>query len=198
MVSSREANHIAVQLNSQMEQLQRDRREGLLAQLAGIRFLARQGLALRGHGPSEGNLNQLLLMQSNTNVIVKKWIKKNSYTSHDAVTEQICILGQTLLRTLLAKMKEGIGPTWYSIIADEATDVVNSEQLNLSIRWVDDSYEIREDPVGLFRVPDTKAETLFTVIKDILLRCNLPLQLCRGQAYDGAANMQGKISGVAT
>jgi hypothetical protein len=69
-------------------------------------------------------------------VIVKKWIKENSYTSHDAVTEQICILGQTLLCTLLAKMKEGIGPTWYSIIADEATDVVNSEQLNLSTRWV--------------------------------------------------------------
>jgi hypothetical protein len=47
-------------------------------------------------------------------------------------------------------------------------------------------------------VPDIKAETLFTVIKDILLRCNLSLQLCRGQAYDGVANMQGKMSGVAT
>lgn len=31
---------------------------------------------------------------------------------------------------------------------------------------VDDNYKIHEDPVGLFRVPDMKAETLFTVIKD--------------------------------
>ena len=38
---------------------------------------------------------------------------------------------------------------------------------------------------------------LATVIKDLLMRCNLPLELCRGQAYDGAANMQGRQTGVA-
>ena len=43
----------------------------------------------------------------------------------------------------------------------------------------------------------TKAETLFIVIKDLLTRCNLPFDLCRGQAYDGPANMQGKRTGVA-
>ena len=47
-------------------------------------------------------------------------------------------------------------------------------------------------------MPDTKAETLFKVIKDLLIRCDLPLALCRGQAYDGAANMQGRRTGVAT
>ena len=60
------------------------------------------------------------------------------------------------------------------------------------------NYKVLEDPVGLFRVPDTRAETLFLVIKDLLIRCNLPLELCRGQAYDGASNMQGKRTGVAT
>ena len=35
------------------------------------------------------------------------------------------------------------------------------------------------------------------VIKDLLTRCNLTFSLCRGQAYDGAANIQGKRSGVA-
>ena len=68
----------------------------------------------------------------------------------------------------------------------------------MTIRWVTDGYEVHEDPVGLFRIPDTTAETLFTVIKDMLIRCSLPLSLCRGQAYDGASNMQGKRSGVAT
>ena len=58
-------------------------------------------------------------------------------------------------------MKEGIGPTWFSIIADETTDVVSTEQPNLSIRWVSDEYEVHEDAIGLCRVPDTKAETLF-------------------------------------
>ena len=32
----------------------------------------------------------------------------------------------------------------------------------------------------------------------MLIRCSLPLSLCRGQAYDGASNMQDKRSGVAT
>ena len=41
------------------------------------------------------------------------------------------------------------------------------------------------------------AETIYSVIKDLLIRCELPLQLCRGQTYDGAANMLRKRSGVA-
>ena len=51
---------------------------------------------------------------------------------------------------------------------DEATDIVHAEQLNLSTLWVSDSYEAHEDHVGLCRVPDTKAETLFQIIKDLL------------------------------
>lgn len=52
------------------------------------------------------------------------------------------------------------GPAWFSVITDEAIDIVHAEQLNLSIRWVSDNYEVYEDPVRLCRVPDTKAETL--------------------------------------
>ena len=45
----------------------------------------------------------------------------------------------------------------------------------------------------------TAFQTLLpTVIKDVLIRYCLPLSLCRGQAYDGASNMQGIWSGVAT
>ena len=39
---------------------------------------------------------------------------------------------------------------------------------------------------------------LYEVIKDVLVRCCLPLSLCRGQAYDGASNMRGIQTGVAT
>lgn len=66
---------------------------------------------------------------------------------------------QNLLRPLLLKIKKEY-PPWYSIIADEATDVSHTEQLNLCIRWVDSKYGVYEEPIGLFRVPDTKAETL--------------------------------------
>ena len=54
----------------------------------------------------------------------------------------------------------------------------NREQLNLSIRWVNDNYEIFEDPVGLFALPNTSANIITEVIKDLLIRCDLPLSLC--------------------
>ena len=97
-----------------------------------------------------------------------------------------------MLRTLLNKKKSVTGFQY------EATDICSAEQLNLSIRWLSDDYDVHEDPVGLCRVPDTKAETLFKVITDLLIRCDLPLAMCRGQAYDGTANMLGSRTGVAT
>ena len=48
--------------------------------------------------------------------------------------------GSKSLRTLLATMRKLTRPAWFSIIADEATDVCSTEQLNLSIRWVSDGY----------------------------------------------------------
>lgn len=85
---------------------------------------------------------------------------------------------------------------WFSLVTDEATDISHKEQMCLSIRWVNSSYEIHEEPLGLVQLPDTKAETLFSMITDIILRCSLPITLCRGQAYDGASNTSGIRSGV--
>ena len=41
---------------------------------------------------------------------------------------------------------------------------------------------------------DTKASTIFSAIKDMLIRCSL--SQCRGQAFDGASAMSGYRSGV--
>jgi len=56
-------------------------------------------------------------------------------------------------------MKEGDDPYWFSIIADEATGIINSEQLNISICWVYDTCDIREDSIGLCRFSNTSAHT---------------------------------------
>lgn len=195
---SRGKQSIAVQMSSQLQQSQQIRRNGLLAQIRAVRYLARQGLAFRNHDESEGNLHQLLLTWSVNNGDIESWLRNNRFTSHQAVNDILTIAGQSVLRNILQRIKGVNGPPWFSVIADEATDVASNEQMSVAIRWVDNSYNVREDPVGLFKVPNTTAETLFIIIKDILIRCNLPLSLCRGQAYDGAANMQGKRTGVAT
>ena len=85
---------------------------------------------------------------------------------------------------------------WFSLIADEATDISRNEQLCVSIRWVDRHYNINEYPLGLVQLPNAEALTIFDTIKDVLIRCSLPLSQCRGQAFDGAANMSGLHNSV--
>ena len=46
-------------------------------------------------------------------------------------------------------------------------------------------------------VPSTTSATLIAAIKNVLIRCILPLSNCRGQSYDGAANIMGNLRGVA-
>ena len=86
-------------------------------------------------------------------------------------------MGQNVLRKVLAKIKSIIHYL-YSIIDDEATDIACNEQFHLSIRYVDDDYDIHEDAVGLFALPITTADTLSIVLKDLLICCDLPLCLC--------------------
>ena len=86
--------------------------------------------------------------------------------------------------------------TFFALIVDEATDVSHNEQMCIAIRWVNSSYTIHEDAIGLIQFPDTKSVKLFNTIKDMLIRCFLPLSNCIGQSYDGAANMSGVWNGV--
>ena len=113
-----------------MKNLQQTRRAGLLCQLRGIRYLARQGIAFQGHTELEGNLKQELLTWSHEIEALVVWIKENRFTCHQTVNELITNMGQNLLRNLLGKMKKA-NPAWFAVIADEATDVCNTEQLNL-------------------------------------------------------------------
>lgn len=92
-------------------------------------------------------------------------------------------MGQEVLGCIFHSVKSP-SPSWYAIIADEATDVSNNEQFNISIRWVDEEYTISEESIGLMQLPDTFADSVVVVIKDVLRRCNLPLVMCRSQAYD--------------
>ena len=69
----------------------------------------------------------------------------------------INISGNTVLRQLLQGIQTA---DWFSLIADEATNVSHNEQMCIAIRWVDSSYTIHEVALGMVQLPDTKALTL--------------------------------------
>ena len=74
-------------------------------------------------------------------------------------------------------------------MADEVIDSSNKEQFVVCLRWVDHDLVTHEELVGLYAVDNITSETLVNSLKDVLLR---------GHCYDGANNMVGCKSGVAT
>ena len=186
--------NVLAQLDGQHKKDQHSRRQMLLVTLSSLRYLLRQGLAIRGHDEAEGNLMQLLLLRSEHIAGLKRYIDDKHYLSGEVVNEMIALMSKTALRQLLSEIREAL---IFSIIADEATDISQKEQLCIAIRWVDNHFQIHEAPIELIQVPKTDAETLATLIKDSLTRLALPIAQCRGQAYDGASNMSGHIRGVA-
>ena len=88
---------------------------------------------------------------------------------------------------------------WFSLIADDVTDVSNKEQLSLVLRYVEpDTLLVREDLVGFFEC-DTgiSGRALADKITSCVRAYGLDLSNLQGQAYDGAGNMAGSVNGTA-
>lgn len=186
---------INAQFSTMKSKEQTNARKCLLKQLSGLKYLVRQGLAIRGHVEMEGNYNQLLSFAAEDDDILRLWLQnKQKWTSHEVQDELIEMMAHTVLRNMLQEIRDR---DFYSLIVDETTDVSTLEQVSISIRSVDAEFEIYEDFLGLYETSSTTAETLVKILKDVLLRFQLPIHRCRGQAYDGAANMSGIHSGVA-
>eukprot|EP00794_Sanderia_malayensis_P004246 gene4246-4810_t len=168
----------------------------LLRQLSSIQYLTRQGLAIQGDHEGESNLYQLLKTRSEDVPNLKRWIGKIQYTSPDVVNELIEIMGNDVLCSIFEDIISNFG--LFSLIADESRDISNKEQLTCILQWVSvPELSTHEDFVGMHHIKETDAETVTYCFKDILLRCNLFLDDCRWQAYDGAATLSGHLSGVA-
>ena len=172
-------------------------RQALLQILSSVRFLSRQGLAVRGDGDeSDGNLQQLLRMKAEEDPNLAEWMKRkeNVYTSPDIQNEIIKTMGLQILREIATELQNS---PFLTVMADETTDASNREQVTLIIRMVTEDLQVHEEFLGLYHVSSIDAATLATVIKDVFIRMNLCLEKLRGQCYDGANAMSGTKSGVA-
>ena len=167
--------------------------------LQNLRFLARQGLALRGsHGEeAQSNFMQLFHLRGKDCPLIESWVSKktNNYLSHHIQNECLQIMALQILRQVTKNIS---GSACFTIMADECSDVANKEQFTICIRWVDQDLQDHEDFIGLYEVESISADCLTQAIKDTLLRVGLKISGCRGQCYDGASNMSGIKNGVAT
>ena len=91
-----------------------------------------------------------------------------------------------MAKSILDNIAHELSGKWYTIMADETTDLSNTEQMVLCLRHVDDDLEVHEDLIGLHNLESTSADTIVSTIQGILLGLNLSIKNCRGQRCDGA------------
>ena len=71
-------------IDAQLSSLGQDlHRRMLMIQLSSLRFLLRQGLAIRGHDEIEGNLFQFLLLRKGECPEIHQWMESQRYLSND-------------------------------------------------------------------------------------------------------------------
>ena len=106
--------------------------------LSCVRFLARQGLALRGCGSDAStNLIQLLRLRVEDKPEVVQWLDKSAH-KHTAPENQNEIL-ELMAHHVLKRILEDIqNSPFLALMIDEATDISKKEQLTLVMSWISD------------------------------------------------------------
>ena len=155
-----------------------DNRTVLLKIIENVRFLARQGIPLRGNWKEDkiceesSNFYQLFKLRIEDDHQIAEWLQRKGekYTSPQIQNEILNIMVLKILREINRDIKEaGI----YAILADKTADVSNKEQLVFCIPWVDNNLCVNEDMIGMYPVKGTDADQLVFVIKDILMHLDL-------------------------
>lgn len=117
---------------------------------------------------------QLFKLRGGNDTRVFDWLKRKTdkYTSADMQNEMITIMALQILRKIAASLHD---TPFYTIMVDETTEMSNREQVVLCLRWVSEKFEVHEEFIGLYMVESIDANTLVSVIKDVLQRLNLSL-----------------------
>lgn len=209
-ISCGKKTSISAQLNRAAERKKLENRRNIAPIIETVLFCGRQCLALRGHRDSgridadqnpeenDGNFRALLRFRSNNDAVLKNMLNSSSanaqYISPRIQNEIIEACNNLILRKLV---KEVNGSSFFSILADETADIAGTEQLSLCIRHVDAKNGIiKENFLQFMPIYDMTGKGIATVLIDKLRSLNVNIRKLRGQGYDGAASMSGKINGL--
>ncbi|XP_046684428.1 52 kDa repressor of the inhibitor of the protein kinase-like [Homalodisca vitripennis] len=179
-----------------------------------IILCGRQNIALRGHrdygefdinrrpAENEGNFRALLRARIEAgDQDLKKHFescgKNATYISWNFQNQIIDACNQIITEKIATKVKEA---KFFSILADETSDVSTIEQFSLCLRYVDsdasNNYQICEQFLKFMPLTSTTGRELAKTVIKGLEDSNIDVNNLRGQGYDGAAAMSGKFNGT--
>ena len=103
---------------------------------------------------------RLLNLCSEDDAKLVEWVQKKTdkYTSAAMQNEMVKVMGLSILRTISGHLQTSC---FYNVMVDETTDVANTEQVVICLRWVSQCFEVHEDFIGLYEVDSTEAKKIF-------------------------------------
>lgn len=119
----------------------------LVTIIRSVEYLARQGLALRGHSSDEGNFIQLLKFLGESDPAVNAWLARDreKYISGEIQNEILWIMAHSIICKLFHFVHDN---TYFALMV---TDLSNCEQFVVCLCWIDNfTFTVNEDLVGLY------------------------------------------------
>ena len=170
----------------------------------------KQNIALQGHrddlshieeaSGNPGNFQALLnfRVEAGGKVLVNHFANgpgNATYCSKMIQNEIIEVLGTYIQDKSIAEINEAGA---FFLLADEASDSTNKEQLPLILRFVNKERIVREEFVGFYKCKDNvTGQAIAFLIMKASQELGLSMNYCKGQCYDGAGNMSGPCNGAA-
>ena len=173
-----------------------------------VLYLARQGLAFRGHreyqglgcpSTNEGNFLELMKLLAKYDSLLEQHLltsdRNATYLSPDIQNELIQSLSAQVLSNIVSEINEA---RYFAVIVDSTIDISRIDQFSLSLRYVTANGDAVERFIQFSELPGAKAEDFFNSLLSAIKNLGLSITMCYGQSYDGASTMSGEISGLQT
>ena len=166
-----------------------------------VHLLGKQGLALRGHRESsedasnnQGNFLTLVHEIAHYYPLLKNHLddslrKDVEYLGPKGQNELIDIIGKKLIQR--GRIEETTEAGVHHISADEVT-TCNDEILSICLRYVNNDNEICEVFMEFVELKRITGEAIGNAIIKFYNDIGVEITECRGQCYDGAANVQSQ------
>ena len=195
-IHMKRTQNVEARLKLQLSAAQKTAQQVLSLLFASVQYLGQQGFPLRGHENKDGGLYNLVHHRAKTDrsTDVIRFIEgRSNWLSPVIQNEVIEMFGRSLLLDITNELKDA---DFIGLVADGTTDQSSSEQFSLCLQYVDTNMATANAFVGFYDVASSTGEALALVVKDVLLRFNIPMTKLSGFSFDTAANMSGRHKGV--
>ena len=149
---------VQLQLLQFNQKSQKEAQKALLLIISSVRFLARLGLAFRGHKKNEGNFWRLLKVRANECPQLNQFLsRKTNFCSRNTQNQILSMLSEKVLQSLTQDVQKN---KFYAVIMDGTQDNAGKEQQSVCIRYTTTNLEVEEVFVGLHEPADTTGQSL--------------------------------------